>query len=918
MPGEIRIEDARTHNLRGVHCRIPLGAISVVSGPSGSGKSSLAFDTLYAEGQRRYVASLSSYARQFFERLPRPAVAHISNLPPAIAIAQRSPAATARSTVGTATELDHHLRLLFARLGETRCCGAPVESGAVQAVVQRILARFQGQRAALAAPEPVPRGETPRALRERLSREGYGRLLLADGAIAEVGEMTLARLRSLRPSLRVVVDRLVLRPAARTRLAEAVAAGFARGGALDVVSQGDQQRYREGFACERCGRLHPTPEPALFSFDHALGACRACQGFGRVAELDWARVAPDAQRSLAAGAIAPFRSRGGRRHQRALLSACARAGVPVTVPWRELDDSQRAFVLEGGGGWRGVRGYFARLARRRYKVQARVQIARYRRFAACAQCNGTRLGSAARSVFVAGRHMGELGALSIGELNDWLGELRLAPGQQAQCGALLSRLQQRLRTALQVGIGYLPLSRPLRTLSGGEAQRIQLAAALGGALTAALFILDEPSVGLHARDLQRLLEVLRALRARGNSVVVVEHAPQIIAAADHLIELGPGAGALGGERVAEGAPREIARGDSLTGRVLRGELKLRRPRRRAARGRLEVRGARAHNLRGVDVDLPLGQLVVVSGVSGAGKSSLVRAVLGQLRGEADSGGCDELRGAEQLDEVVWMEPLPKRQRRANAATLSGAFEGIRRRFAAEPAARRLGLSPGWFSFNTAGGRCAHCEGSGETVVDMQFLEDLRVPCEACGGARYGPEAAGIRVAGRSIAEVLALSIAEVQALFAEDSRIAGRLAPFVRVGLGYVALGQPLASLSGGELQRMRIAQALAAPKRRTLFALDEPTAGLHDGEVQLLLDCLDELLDQGGSVVVVEHHLDVIRLADHVIDLGPEGGPGGGAVVAAGTPGQVARARTHTAAALRSFSAGNAQALAGTQPVGI
>lgn len=917
MPGAIRIEDARTHNLRGIHCRIPLGAISVVSGPSGSGKSSLAFDTLYAEGQRRYVASLSSYARQFFERLPRPA-ARISELPPAIAIAQRSPAATARSTVGTATELADHLRLLFARLGETRCCGAPVESGAVSAVVPRILARFGGQRVTLAAPEPVQRSETPRALRERLLREGYGRLLLEDGAVANLGETPLTRLRRLRPTLRVVVDRLTPRPAARTRLAEAVAAGFARGGALDVVSQTDQQRYREGFACERCGRLHPTPEPALFSFDHALGACPACQGFGRIAELDLARVAPDAQRSLADGAIAPFRTRGGRRHQRALLAACARAGVPVNVPWRELGDSRRALVLDGDGRWRGVRGYFKRLERRRYKVQARVQIARYRRFADCAECNGTRLGSAARSVFVAGRHLGEIGALSIGQLDNWLGALRLSPGQQAQCGALLSRLRQRLQTALQVGIGYLPLSRPLRTLSGGEAQRIQLATALGGALTAALFILDEPSVGLHSRDLHRLLEVLRAIRARGNSVVVVEHAPQIIAAADHLIELGPGAGAQGGERVAEGAPREIAQGDSLTGRVLRGELTLRRRRRRTPSGRLELRGARLHNLQGVDVDVPLGQLVVVSGVSGAGKSSLVRGLLvGQLRGEADSGRA-ELRGAEQLDEVVLVEPLPKRQRRANAATLSGAFEGIRRRFAAEPAARRLKLSPGWFSFNTPGGRCAHCEGSGETVVDMQFLEDLRVPCEACGGARYGPGAEEIRVAGRSIAEVLALSIAEVQALFAEDSRIAGRLAPFVRVGLGYLALGQPLASLSGGEAQRMRIAQALAAPKRRTLFALDEPTAGLHNSEVQVLLDCLDELLEQGGSVVVVEHHLDVIRLADHVIDLGPEGGPGGGQVLAAGTPEQVARADSHTAAALRSLSAGHAQALAGAEPVGI
>src|SRR5262245_27734587 len=902
----IRIENARAHNLRGISCRIPVGRMTVVSGVSGSGKSSLAFDTLYAEGQRRYVASLSTYARQFLERLPRPAVDRITNLPPAIAIEQRNRVTNARSTVGTATEILDHLRLLFARVGETRCCGKPVRPGTVEGVTERLLERYAGGRLTLCAPLPHRRGETPRTLRERILREGYTRLLLPGGSMADAGELTLARLREQIGKAELVIDRLAVGPDARARIAEAVAAAFAREGEVRVATpEGERRSFREGFGCDECGRRLPTPEPALFSFNSPLGACEACHGFGRTQALDLERVVPDPLRSLAAGAIAPFQTPSGRGWQRDLMRAARSARFPTHVAWRELTDAQRAWVVEGDGeDWYGVRGYFEYLESRRYKVQARVTIARYRRFDACESCGGTRLRPEALCVFVGGRHLGEIARLSIGELDDWLRDLVLGPGQAAAGERLLAGLRARVATAREVGLGYLSLARQVRTLSGGEAQRIQLATALGGALTGALYVLDEPSVGLHARDVERLLRVLRAIRDQGNTVVVVEHAVEVVRAAGHLIDLGPGAGRQGGEVVAEGPVAAVATVPaSLTGRLLAGRFRVERKRRGPAPGCLRVRGAAAHNLRDVDVDVPLGQLVAVTGVSGAGKSSLVRTVLvGHLRRDPERGPCAALEGGAQIDQVVVVEPTPPaRSLRSNPATLSKAFEGIRRRFAASPDARRQGLGAGWFSFNVAGGRCESCEGTGETVVDMQFLEDVRVPCEACGGRRYRKEAEAIRVAGRSITEVLDLTLDEARALFPGDAAIAGRLEPFVRVGLGYLTLAQPLSTLSGGELQRLRVAQALGEERGRSLYVLDEPTTGLHASEVQVLLDCLGELLDAGASVIVVEHNLDVIRLADHVIDLGPEGGPGGGRVVAVGPPEAIAAcAASHTGRALR------------------
>src|SRR5262245_4592610 len=902
----IRIENARAHNLKGVSCRIPVGRMTVVSGVSGSGKSSLAFDTLYAEGQRRYVASLSTYARQFLERLPRPEVDRITNLPPAIAIEQKNRVTNARSTVGTATEILDHLRLLFARVGETRCCGKPVGAGTVEGVTGRLLERYAGGRVTLTAPLPRRRGETPKALRERIVRDGYGRLLLADGGVADASELSLAALRGALGGAELVMDRLAVAPEARARIAEAVAAAFTREGEVRAVTpEGERRAYREGFACDECGRRHPTPEPALFSFNSPLGACEACHGFGRTQALDLERVVPDPTRSLGGGAIAPFQTPSGKGCQRDLLRAAKSARIPADVAWRDLTEAQRGWVIAGDDGdWYGVRGYFEYLESRRYKVQARITIARYRRFDPCETCGGTRLRPEALAVFVGGRHLGEISRLSIGELDAWLAGLVLGPAQAARGARLLEGLRARVATARDVGLGYLSLERQVRTLSGGEAQRIQLATALAGALTGTLYVLDEPSVGLHARDVARLLRVLHAIRDQGNTVVVVEHAAEIVSAADHVIDLGPGAGRHGGQVVAEGSVEALRAAErSLTGQLLAGRFRVERKRRARARGFLRVRGASAHNLKDVDVDVPLGQLVVVTGVSGAGKSSLVRSVLvGHLRRDPERGPCQAVLGGEQLDQVVVVEPTPPaRSLRSNAATLSKAFDGIRRRFAANPEARRLGLAAGWFSFNVAGGRCETCEGTGETVVDMQFLEDVRVPCESCGGRRYRKEADAIRVAGRSIHEVLELTLEEARAVFAEDAAIADRLEPFARVGLGYLTLAQPLSTLSGGELQRVRVALALGGERNRSLYVLDEPTTGLHASEVQVLLDCLGELLEAGSSVLVVEHNLDVIRLADHVIDVGPEGGPGGGRIVAVGPPDAIAAcAESHTGRALK------------------
>jgi excinuclease ABC subunit A len=910
----IVVENARSHNLKNASCQIPLRALSVITGVSGSGKSTLAFDTLYAEGQRRFVTSLSTYARQFLERLPRPEVDHISNLPPAIAIERRNRVTSVRSTVGTATEILDYLRLLFAKIGETRCpdCDRGVKRSNPERVADAILERWAGEKLSLAAPVLAAKRERATAWRERMLSDGFTRLLDEAGQVVDFSELTAKELDAQRRFGLLLIDRMVPSPSkSRARLTEGVASAFERGaGRCVVVAAGNERAtFLEGFACDGCGRRFTEPRPALFSFNSPLGACAPCQGFGRIPVLDRGRVVPDPTRSLEDGAIAPFATPSGRRMRSKLLAAARATGVPVDRPFESLSGAHQNWVFDGDGkNWRGVQRFFDRLQRKRYKVQARVMIARYRGFEPCAECGGSRLCSDARCVEVSGRNIGDLARLSLGEMGDWLEDLRLRPDQSARGNRLVDELRARVASCVAVGLDYMTLDRPMRTLAGGEAQRIQLATALGGTLTASLYVLDEPSVGLHVRDAARLVDVLRKIRDQGNTVVVVEHAPEIVAAADHVIDLGPGAGRHGGEIVAEGSVDAI-RGcaKSLTGRALLGEWSGARAAgsrpAREARGWLKIVGARANNLRNLSVEIPLGQLVAVTGVSGAGKSSLIRSVLvGQLLAEPDRGDCDAIEGAAAVDEVVVVDPHPPaRRKRSNPATVSKAFDGIRRLFASTREAKALGVAPGWFSFNVPGGRCDACDGAGEVVVDMHFLDDVHMPCEQCDGRRYRREALDVKFSNLSIADVLDLTVDAALDVFGGDAKVAACLRSLAEVGLGYVTLGQPLSALSSGEVQRLRLSQALGQSAERALFVLDEPTTGLHPADIEVLLSCLDRVIELGGSVIAVEHNLDVIRRADYVIDLGPEGGPGGGEVVVCGTPSAVARcARSLTGAALR------------------
>jgi excinuclease ABC subunit A len=930
---EIRIDNARSHNLQGIDCRIPIGALTVVTGPSGSGKTTLAFDTLYAEGQRRYVSSLSAYARQFLERLPRPEVDHISNLPPAIAIEQRNAVTGSRSTVGSATEVLDHLRLLFARLGETICpdCQERVDPGGLIATADRIARQHAGQRIHVVARLTSGQGRAAE-VRDELVRDGQARLLDAEGAVLDLLETTPRAKPSKKKPWWLLIDRLVLAEsteeaaspeattgtsaqgsesasagdARRTRLIEAVSQAFARGaGELFVWPAGagfeSAISYREGRVCDGCGRRFAEPSPGLFSFNSPIGACARCEGFGRIAEIDWDRVVPDPRRSLASDAVALFSTKNTTRVRGRMLRACEARGIDLERPFVDLDAEDRTFVFEGDEGetWGGVRAFFHYLEGRRYKIQARVQLARHRRYDPCPECLGTRLSEEARAVRIEGRSLAELGALTLAVLLDWVTDLETRKVGGEGTKRLYELLRRRLRTIHAVGLGYLTLDRTVRTLSGGEAQRIQLATALGGHLTQSLYVLDEPSIGLHAADLERLLRVLTAIRDQGNTVVVVEHALQLIEAADHVIDLGPGAGRLGGWIVAAGdvdAIRAVAA--SKTGAALRGELDFgrRRVRDLSRTPRVRIVGAKANNLKSLDVEIPLRGLVAITGVSGAGKSTLLREILvpalqATPRLDATPYPWSRIEGGDAIDEIVVVDQAPAtRSVRSNPATITKAFDAIRQRFAATREARARGWSPGYFSFNVAGGRCDACEGAGEVLIDMQFLDDLRVPCDACGGRRYRREVLDIEVEGRSIVDVLALSLEQACSIFEKDRKIADRLEPLVRVGLGYLGLGQPLSTLSGGEHQRLRLGQALVEGAGRRLYVFDEPTTGLHPSDIAVLLRCLDEVIEAGASVIVVEHDLDVIRSADWVIDLGPGGGPEGGQIVATGPPADVAR----------------------------
>jgi excinuclease ABC subunit A len=882
MPSDIVLRGVRVHNLKGIDVTIPTRRLVVVTGVSGSGKSSLAFDTLYAEGQRRYVESLSSYARQFLERMEKPRVDEVSGICPAIAIRQRTLSRSPRSTVATATEIHDHLRLLFARAGRTVCdgCGEEVRRDSAASVAERLLAEPEGTRVLVAFEPPEPlRAESLAALRKR----GFTRLL--------VEQVDRGRPEAPSPGARVLVDRVVARDRERGRLVDSLEAALREGGgrAEALVPGRAPLRVSERFECGRCRRDFAEPQPRLFSFNNPFGACPSCHGFGNLIEVDLDLVVPDKHRSLSEGAVEPW----NRPHYRSVLADLRRfahrRGIPLDVPWSFLDEGHRRLVLEGDEEFPGILGFFRWLEGRKYRVQVRAFLARYRGYQECPGCGGGRLRPEALRVRLGGLSIRDVAALSVGAARRFLRGLSFSPQEEAIAGRVRHEADRRLSFLEDVGLDYLNLDRASATLSGGESQRIALAAALGTGLVGTLFVLDEPSVGLHPRDTERLIGILKALRDQGDTVVVVEHDPAIVTAADHVIDLGPGAGEQGGRVVYQG-PAE-ALGDearSLTAKYLRGDLRIPVParRRRGSGLFLNVRGASLHNLKRIDARFPLGAFTVVTGVSGSGKSTLVHDVLcarlGRRRGAAEGCGGPVVEGAEYVEqlEVVDQSPLG-RSPRSNPVTYMKAFDAIRELFAASPEARRRGLGAAAFSFNMPGGRCEACGGDGRVRVDLQFLADAWLVCEACGGRRYRAPVLQVRWRGRSVDQVLDLTVNEALHVFAGQHRVTRRLKVLAQIGLGYLRLGQPASTLSGGEAQRVKLAaHLLRRPGPRVLYVLDEPTTGLHMGDVDELLNALQRLLDGGATVIVIEHNLHVIKQADWVIDLGPEGGEAGGRVV--------------------------------------
>jgi excinuclease ABC subunit A len=927
-PSHIQIRGARVHNLRDVDVDIPREQLVVITGLSGSGKSSLAFDTLYAEGQRRYVESLSAYARQFLEQLEKPDVESIEGLSPAIAIEQKSIGRNPRSTVGTITEIFDHLRLLYARVGRPHCwtCGKPIASQSVEQMAERVLARGEGAKVEVLA--PVVRGRKGEYKKELddFARQGFVRARI-DGELHELGSaITLAKTR--KHDIELVVDRIAVRESVRGRIVEALETALRLADGLALVEgSGGRELFSASNACADCGVSFPELAPRLFSFNSPAGACERCDGLGSSAELDPDKLVPDAERPLGS-AIAPWGGRGMARYYRQLLAGVAEAlGVSLDTKWRDLPARARHAVLHGTGaqeipfafGKRGLSkvkrrfdGVLGELERRREAGDVLPEeLLRYARPGVCPVCAGARVGVPARHVTLGGLAIHQLAALPIHEAQSFLEGLVLGPRERAVAERILSEIRERLRFLDDVGVSYLTLDRAATSLSGGEAQRIRLATQVGSQLRGVLYILDEPSIGLHPRDNERLRESLLRLRDAKNTVIVVEHDESTIRRADWVIDMGPGAGVHGGEVVAAGTPAEIlAHPRSETGAWLARRKQFAAPPRRpcADAERLVLSGCRAHNLKHVSVEIPLGRFTVVTGVSGSGKSTLVsdtlhRILAGRLQGALDvPGAYERVTGVEHLDKVIEIDQAPiGRTPRSNPATYTGVFDGIRKLFALVPEARVRGYGPGRFSFNVKGGRCESCQGDGELAIEMHFLPDLHVTCQVCGGRRYNRETLEVRYKGQSIADVLATSVEESLALFENVPALRRPLETLAAVGLGYLKLGQPATTLSGGEAQRIKLARELSRRGTgRTLYLLDEPTTGLHFADVANLLGVLQRLVELGNSVVVIEHHLDVIRSADWVIDLGPEGGAAGGEIVATGTPEDVARvARSHTGRAL-------------------
>jgi len=945
----ISIRGARVHNLKNISVEVPHNAITVVTGVSGSGKSSLAFDTIYAEGQRRYVESLSAYARQFLERMEKPDVDEISGIAPAVAIRQKNSTRNPRSTVATATEIYDYLRLLFARCGQTFCtkCGTEVRRDNPEAIAGKILSlaprrrfyvlyelRFAQEQPAAGrrGGKKKPAAPSQEVLRNALSaiqKRGFNRLY-QDGRLHEFSSPeTLLDVDFARP-VYVVVDRLAVSPESRARLVDSIEICYREAGGEAILefvpdtagNPAERLVFNERFECKNDGTLYQEPEPRLFSFNNPYGACPRCQGFGNTIDFDLNLVVPDPSKSLDEGAIEPWSKPRYKALFQELKKWARTRDIPTNIAWRHLTAEQRKLILEGDpeNDFDGVKGFFTWLERKKYKLHVRVFLSRYRGYATCPECGGTRLRAEARAVRVAGRSITEICALTVKEARTFFGGLHLTEAQTKIADKIFEEVRSRLQFLDEVGLDYLSLDRLTSTLSGGESQRIQLATSLGSHLVGALYVLDEPSIGLHPRDTQRLIDILKSLRDLGNTVLVVEHDPDTIQAADYVIDLGPGAGELGGKLLFAGSyDAMLAEPKSLTGRYLNGELRIPVPNNRhRPNGKfLRLFGATLHNLQNVDLMIPLGTLTVVTGVSGSGKSTLVHDVLYRALGAKRNGGsvkefCDRLEGDSQITDVVIVDQSPiGRTPRSNPATYLKAFDAVREVFADTPDARRRGYSAGHFSFNVPGGRCETCQGDGTVTVEMQFLADVELICEECRGTRFKSGVLDVRYHGKNIHEVLGLTVREALAFFGNVPKIISKLRVLNEIGLGYLRLGQSATTLSGGEAQRLKLASHLTRTENRgILYILDEPTTGLHFDDIAKLLAAFRKLLESGASLLVIEHNLDVIKSADWLIDMGPEGGDMGGKVIATGTPEQVARnQQSHTGRFLSRALSANGQA---------
>ena len=915
----ITITHARVNNLKDISCEIPRNALTVISGVSGSGKSSLAFETLYAEGQRRFVESLSSYARQFLDRMNKPDVESITGLPPAIAIEQRGFARNPRSTVATQTEIYDYLRLLYGRIGTTICtCGREVRKDTPAHAATVISEWNEGDRLYILFPIHIGEHSFEHAIRSLIENGFYRAVMPASSDIIDLQEHVHASIEDADQML-MLADRIIIKKdeAFVSRLTESLETAFSLGhGRVTVrnISLMEDACFSNVHECAFCNIEYQEPEPRLFSFNSPFGACKTCQGFGRSVGLDASLVIPDMHLSLQKGAIHPFRTAGFTEYHRDSLDFARRHSISISIPYSMLTEQQRNMLWEGDALFPGINGFFAYAEEKAAaKVGYRVLLSRYRGYTTCHECNGARLRKSARRVFVAGKILPEIIRMTIADAYAWFDALEVSESQFKIAEMVLKEIHSRLRMLVEIGLEYITLDRMAHTLSGGESQRITLATSLGSSLVGTLYVLDEPSIGLHHRDTWRLMQLLKRLRSLGNTVVVVEHDPEIIASADHVIDIGPKAGELGGEIMFSGTVEDmLASNESLTGQYLSGKKKIDIPKKRSkGNGHfLEIIEPKERNLKGDTVSIPLGCITVVTGVSGSGKSTLVHEVLApalkkKYAGFAGSiGACKDILGAGNLQavEIVDQSPIGKSSR-STPVTYTKAFDAIRDLFAETPASKQLGWRAGHFSFNVPGGRCETCEGEGSVTVEMQFLPDITLPCESCKGTRYKKEARDITYKGASIVDVLGMTVHEALAFFAGNKRIINKLQVLSDVGLGYVRLGQPSTKLSGGEAQRIKLATAIDDSRsEKTLFVFDEPTTGLHLDDINTLLMCFRALVEKGHSVIIIEHHLNIIAAADYVIDLGPEAGEEGGYVIASGTPEEIMKEkRSHTGKALKT-----------------